>query len=414
VYVLSRRLYILSRPSPGPVDGWECSHTHEGHRASNGADVGLDWGVRLTAQTENRPEVDRARQTAHEGNEAGARPERVLRIRRGQRFELPLFLPVYQPHKAASSVTEWRDELRVEGCIVNAYFLYKDRDTRQRFMAGLDLHDYIGFDGLIMTDSGAYQGFNRPLLLANKKIVAFQNTIGADIVSPLDLVTPPGDKRSVAERKLESTLKRIREAKPLCQRGTLAGVQQGGRFRELRCRCVEALMEIGVDYLAIGSLVPFFNRNHNLAFVAEVIRDARRIAGEGMPMHVFGAGDPVELPFLVALGADIFDSSSYGHYAAGGWYMTPYGAVSELEQLEQTGFRCSCAVCGDSVSLESILCDESALRVHNLSTIMSTLRRVREALRMGSLSGLLSDVLSRHSAVFPDSDLGPSWYEANP
>lgn len=357
--------------------------------------------------------MDPAIQTSREGAESGQRPVRTLCIRRGLRFELPLFLPVYQPHKAAGSVTTWRADFGVEGCIVNAYFLYKDRETRHRFEAEPDLHGYIGFDGLIMTDSGAYQGFNRPLLLANKKIVRFQDSIGADIISPLDLVTPPGDKRSVAERKLESTLKRTREAKPLCRHGTLAGVQQGGRFRDLRCRCVDALMAIGIEYLAIGSLVPFFNRNHNLAFVAEVIRDARRIAGPQLPMHIFGAGDPVELPFLAALGADIFDSSSYGHYAAAGWYMTPYGALDDAQRLGTSGHRCQCPACRGSMPAEALLRDEPALRVHNLWTIMQTLSRIRDALSTDSLPELLAEVLERHMGLFPDSALGPSWQEAN-
>ena len=79
-------------------------------------------------------------------------------------------------------------------------------------------------------------------------------------------------------------------------KNTLAGVQQGGRFLDLRRQSVESLMEIGVEYLAIGSLVPFFNKRRNLKFVGDVLRDARRISGPEMPMHVYGAGDPVELP----------------------------------------------------------------------------------------------------------------------
>jgi len=347
---------------------------------------------------------------AAESADEGAR--RVFRTRRGRACELPAFLPVYQPHKAPVPIRDWERECGVQGCIVNAYFLYKDRETRRLFAEGAEIHDYIGFGGIVMTDSGAYQGFNRPLLLANKKIVAFQNQIGADVVSPLDLVTPPGDNRTVAEKKLDSTLKRIREAKRYCTDGILAGVQQGGRFRELRRRSVAELMEIGVEYLAIGSLVPFFNANHNLEFVAEVIRDAREIAGPRLPMHVFGAGDPVELPFLAALGADIFDSSSYGHYAAGGWYMTPYGSFKDPAALAASEIACACPVCAAAGSASAVMADEMKLRAHNLRTILDTVERLRQAVRADALDSLLAPVLERHEALFPESRLAPSWRAA--
>ncbi len=339
-------------------------------------------------------------------------PARMLHTKRGHAVELPTFLPVYQPHKEITPAAEWKTEYGIHACILNAYFLYKNRELRTWFGAEGEIHDYIGFDGVVMTDSGAYQGFTRPLLLANKKIVRFQDAMGADIISPLDLVTPPGDKRTVAERKLEATQKRIREAVPLCRNGTLAGVQQGGRFRELRRRAVEELMEIGVEYLALGSLVPFFNRNHELGFVADIVREARSVAGPDMPIHIFGAGDPVELPFLVAFGADIFDSSSYGHYAAGGWYMTPYGAFDDRELLARAGLTCDCPTCAQVDSLDCVYDDEAKLRTHNLWCITHTMRRIREALASDTLLELCTEVADAHSKWFPDSLLRSSWEQA--
>ena len=157
---------------------------------------------------------------------------RVLRTPRGAEFDLPLFLPVFQPGSAFVPDPEQQRVYAVEGCIVNAFFLYKHRPLREQFEAGLTLRQHVGVEGVLATDSGAFQGFTRTLYLSNKQIVRFQDAIGADIVSPLDLVTPPGDKRSVAEAKLASTNARIREAMPLVQNGLLAGV----RTRQLRLR----------------------------------------------------------------------------------------------------------------------------------------------------------------------------------
>ncbi len=327
----------------------------------------------------------------------------------GRQLPLPVFLPVYEPRKSVPDLSAWNTEPAVDGCIVNAYLLYKDRATREHLRETRDLHTYIGFHGTVMTDSGAYQGLRRPLRLANRDIVKFQDRIGADIISPLDVITPPGDKRTTAEKKLEATLKRIHQALAYTEHGVVAGVQQGGRFSDLRAQAVDDLLEAGVSYIALGSLVPFFNRNHNLEFVVRTVRHARNRAGRGIPIHVFGAGDPVELPFLVASGADVFDSSSYGHYAADGWYMTPYGAVRDITGLQDMNWECRCPVCSDSAQIEAVRRDENALRRHNLWTILTVVKSVKEAREQGTLTTMLNDVLQVHTGLFPESDLQRSW-----
>lgn len=334
---------------------------------------------------------------------------RVLRTVSGRELRLPLFLPVYQPQNAIVPNSNWRDIYEIEGCIVNAFFLYKNRQIREAFKNGEEIHRYLGYDGLVMTDSGAFQGFTRRLFLENKTIVAFQEAIGADIISPLDLVTPPGDNRTVAEGKMKTTLSRIRKVHPLVTRSVLCGVQQGGRFFDLRRQCVETLAEIGVKYLALGSLVPFFNHNRNISFVGQVTKEARAIIGKDTPIHIYGAGDPVELPFYVALGADIFDSSSYGHYAAGGWYMTPYGAITKAQCSLANDFTCDCHICRETPVREEIFQSEEALAAHNLWTIVKTIHRLREIIAQGTLDSFLSDILKRHMIWFPESELQKSW-----
>lgn len=320
----------------------------------------------------------------------------------------PLYLPVYQPKDSIVSMEHWVPTFGVQALILNAFFLYKDRAVKARFQEGMRLKDHIGFHGVVMTDSGAFQGLKRPLYLKNKKIVRFQDSIGADIISPLDLISPPWDKRSVAEGKLNATLKRVKEAIDLAENSLVAGVQQGGRFIDLRQRATDALLEMGARYLALGSLVPFFNKNHDLELVCKVIADARDQAGDAIPMHIYGAGDPVELPFLAAAGADIFDSSAYGHYAQSGWYMTPYGALQDLAPLQRTSWACDCAFCTE-LGPEGVLADQRALGWHNLYTVTTTVQRIGAAVSAGTLDAMLADILTHHADWFPESALPESW-----
>jgi queuine/archaeosine tRNA-ribosyltransferase len=349
-----------------------------------------------------------------DANTTGKPRARVLRTRRGLEVELPLFLPVFRPGTTVVGPGAWEGSPLIRGCMANAFFLYKDRTMRRRFAEGLTLAEHLAprgggaFDGLLCTDSGAFQGFRGKLFLANRKIVAFQDAIGADVAAPLDLVTPPGDKRSVAERKLAKTQKRIREGLGIAEHCLLAGIQQGGRFMDLRRRAVDELVEMGVEYLGLGSLVPFFNKNHDLAFVGAVIRDARAAAGPDLPMHVYGAGDPCELPFMAAMGADIFDSSSYAHFANAGWYMTRFGALSRPDRVAAGEYACACPACAET-SPRDIFASRDALTLHNLWTICDTVDRMRVCVLAGSLDAMLDEVLAVHTEWFPGSALASSW-----
>lgn len=343
------------------------------------------------------------------GDTPQTNPTRRLITKKGKSYILPLFFPVYQPKSNMISINDLKHKFSIDGLIVNGFFLYKDAEVKAQFESGLTIHEYIGFDGLIMTDSGAFQGLKRPLYLANKKIVAFQDAIKADIVSPLDLISPPGDNYETARKKLESTCKRIREAKELVKNGILAGVQQGGRFLELRRKSMEELMKIGVDYIAIGSLVPFFNKNHNLSTIIKILKDARAIAGNELPIHVYGAGDPVELPFLASLGADIFDSSSYGHYGTSGWYMTRYGSLQKNDQVKLKTYGCQCAICRELPEIQTIFNDTGKLAGHNLFVIIDTVNQIRRALENYNLENLLNSILKIHEQWFPNSSLPKTW-----
>lgn len=324
-----------------------------------------------------------------------------------------MFLPVYQSNSELVPRAAADSDGFTDGCIVNAYFLYKQRDLRRQFQSGLRLRDYVNCRGLLMTDSGAFQGFARRVLLSNADIIKFQDQIGADIVSPLDLVTPPGDSRTTAQQKMEVTLKRVKEGRGLVEHSLLTGVQQGGRFMDLRRRSVEGLMELGCEHVALGSLVPFFTRNHDLTFVFQVIREARSMLGPEVPIHVYGAGDPVELPLMVAMGADIFDSSSYGHFAKMNCYMTPFGALRDPGRLVSGEYTCDCVACVEAESPAALFQDVPRLAEHNLWTICETVRRLRDIVASASLRPWIDRVLELHGRWFPDSKLAASWSAVN-
>lgn len=332
----------------------------------------------------------------------------VITTANGTTYASPLFLPVFKRDNGFITTEALQHAFGVRGLITNGFFLYKDREIRGR-VAEQGVKSFLGFDGLVMTDSGAFQQFTHQLYLSNKKIIAYQQQIGADIISPLDLITTPQENRTTVEKKLTATLKRIEAGMALATDTVLAGVQQGGRFLDLRERALKALLDLGSRYVALGSLVPFFNKKHDLAFVGRVIRQARDVLGDRVPVHLYGAGDPVELPFYVAFGCDVFDSSSFIHYAQGGWCMTPYGAFKLDEREPPASFLETPPHVHHTADI--LREDPPRLAWHNLRMILHVLEDVRRRLRQGTLRDHLDHVADVHQHWFPESRLQASWIE---
>jgi 7-cyano-7-deazaguanine tRNA-ribosyltransferase len=334
--------------------------------------------------------------------------ERNVRTGDGTVHSTPLFLPVYEEGNPYIQMGELREAFPCRGIICNAYFLYKNRRIRKKAGA-FRIKEHLDFRGLVVTDSGAFQGLSGPLYLSNAKIIRFQQEVGADVISPLDLITPPGDGRKTAETKLSLTLKRIREGIGIADRSILVGVQQGGRFLDLRIRALEELAALPLRYFALGSLVPFLTRNHDILFVGRNILEARKLLPQTAPLHLYGAGDPLELPFFLALGCDVFDSSSYLHYARDNWYMSPYGALPDPDYLSRSGFVCPCPYCRRGP--EEVFKEKERLSRHNLSTIYRAVETAGMKSREGGLDQYLDDIVSKHQSLFPESRLEKSWRE---
>jgi 7-cyano-7-deazaguanine tRNA-ribosyltransferase len=321
--------------------------------------------------------------------------------------QLPMFLPVFERGNEYVTMNELRQTFQIQGIITNGFFLYKDRQTKAQVLEE-GVKTFYDFPGLVVTDSGAFQGFTRPLHLKNTTIIKFQQDIGADVVSPLDVVTTPGESKTACQKKLNATLRRIAEGLPLMNRSILVGVQQGGRFPDLRRNAINQLIDMKCRYIALGSLVPFFNKQHDLSLVGRIIRDARALTPKNIPIHLYGAGDPVELPFYAVLGCDIFDSSSFVHYARKGWYMTPYGAIPYHSSRREPQ-NCDCPFCNDSSC--PVTMTEHNLAKHNLWTILNTVRKIRRLKNTNQLNDHLQQILARHAEWFPESLLVPSWQE---
>ncbi len=295
----------------------------------------------------------------------------------------PAFFPVYNPNKPVVSLREMQ-EMGVDAIITNSYVIFRNPRLKEKALND-GIHRALGFNGVIFTDSGAYQLYRYGSVeISNREIIEFQHKIGSDIASILDVPMATNVSREKAERGVEETIKNAKEWAELREQlsGTLwVGTPQGSVYEDLVTKSAKAIRELDFDYNGVGSLKVGLER-YDFWTQAKHFMLIRSLLKAGKPFHFWGIGHPSTFAFFSALGADSFDSASYALYARESRYMTPEGTLL-LEEIEE--FPCSCPVCSRYTPEEVRGLPkrerEKLLALHNLYVMLAEMRKVREAIR---------------------------------
>ncbi len=321
---------------------------------------------------------------------------RIGKLKIGKKkVETPLILPVINPKKQEITPKEMEKEFGVEGVITNAYIIWKDESLREQAQEK-GIHGLLDFDGLVMTDSGAFQLMQYgKVRVTNREIVEFQRDIGVDIGVILD-IPGIGDFEKMREN-LDTTIERAEEVKDVVKSSKVlwAGPVQGGVFEELRKESARKMLELGFNYFAVGSVVPLLNE-YRFKEAFDCLVWAREVIPTDKPVHFFGAGHPMMFAFGVALGADVFDSAAYALFAEKGKYLTVDG-TRDIFQMKE--LPCSCPICS-SHSVEELRKNKSLLARHNLYVTMEEMKRVKESIRQGTLWELLEKRARAHPRLY--------------
>jgi len=312
-------------------------------------------------------------------------------------IETPALLPVINP---AKNVLEANEIVSIgfDALITNAYLI---RRYYGDIALELGVHGILGVSCPIMTDSGAYQ----LLVYGNvevdpEEIVLYQVRLGSDIGVVLDIPTKLGTPKEEVWKEVKETLRRVKRALEL-DLGTmlLVGPVQGGLYLDIVAYSAKSLAELEVDVYAVGGPTQFLE-NYRYSDLVKLVMTARMHLPPDRPLHLFGAGHPMIIPLLAAMGVDMFDSASYALYARDGRYMTPYGTlrVNELSELP-----CECPVCRkyDIESFKQLpreVLEEEVAR-HNLYVLHREIALVKQAIREGTLWNLLESRARAHPAL---------------
>ncbi|NWF96847.1 MAG: tRNA guanosine(15) transglycosylase TgtA [Candidatus Thorarchaeota archaeon] len=310
----------------------------------------------------------------------------------------PLIMPVVHPGKTAISPKELRHQYGFEMVITNSYIIKSRAEFRERALSE-GVHALLDFDGPIMTDSGTFQMYFHALPeneIDHLEIVRFQRAIGSDIGTILDVFSALDVGRQKVEEDVRVSLERA--AASVHEKGEmmLAGTVQGGVFPDLRERSAIEMAKLDFEVHPVGGVVPMMEQ-YRYADVVRATLAAKRHLPLNRPVHLFGCGHPMFLPFATLLGCDLFDSASYAKFAQDGRMMLPDGSVHLKDLRELT---CPCPVCS-STSVQELSTMEKperdlALMRHNLYVTAAEMRTVRQAISEGRLLELASKRARAH------------------
>ncbi|MXX20634.1 MAG: tRNA guanosine(15) transglycosylase TgtA [Cenarchaeum sp. SB0665_bin_23] len=298
--------------------------------------------------------------------------------------DTPAYVPVMHPVKQTIPGEKLK-EMGFQMIITNAYITmkqYGDEAIRR------GIHDIVGFDGPIMTDSGGYQVLEYgDLDISPSQMAEFEMGIMTDIPIPLDKPTGFGLPYDVASSYVDRTLQAchdtIQSAK---DNGQLwVGPIQGGEHSSLVERSARSLAVYGFQIMALGSPVEFME-SYEYYKLACMIAQVRRVLTPSIPLHLFGAGHPITIPLAISLGCDTFDSASYMLYAKEDRYITQDG-TRKLSEMRV--FPCNCDVCTGYTPAELMSIEKKErtdlLALHNLYAIKLEVDATRQAIYEGRL-----------------------------
>ena len=283
------------------------------------------------------------------------------------RVDTPAFMPVGTYGTVKAMTPEAVRETGAQIILGNTFHLML-RPGVDIIEAHGDLHDFMHWDGPILTDSGGFQVFSLGELrriseqgvqfrspvngdrvfLGPEESMAVQRALGSDIVMVFDECTPYPASETEARRSMELSLRWAERSRSAHgdNPAALFGIVQGGMYPALRAESLDRLVETAFDGYAIGGLSvgePEDERRRVLEAVTPLMPGYR-------PRYLMGVGRPEDIVEAVRRGVDMFDCVMPTRNARNGHLFVESGVI----RIRNSRFRrdprpldehCGCYTC---------------------------------------------------------------------
>ncbi len=362
--------------------------------------------------------------------------------------ETPAFIPLATKGSVRGMASREVKGLGYELVLGNTYHLLVAPGPERIERAG-GLHEFMAWDGAIITDSGGFQVFSlahggvsheikgtgrkrqglaetlgieeegvrfrsykdgSELMLSPENSMSVQASLGSDIALAFDECTPFHADREYTARSTERTHRWLdrcldwhRENGPSGQ--AVFGIVQGGTYEDLRLDACATVAAAEVDGIAIGGTL-----GRDKAEMAEVLSFTVPALPVEAPKHLLGIGEVDDLMRGIALGLDIFDCAVPTRLARHGMALAPrpesrfridirkgYSAGAKGPLVE----GCDCVACTDYevdyinyISRSEELTAVRLLVEHNLRYMNRLMSGAREAISAAAFDRYAAAILS--------------------
>ena len=358
----------------------------------------------------------------------GAARAGLLRTAHGD-VRTPAFMPV---GTKASVKTLHPDEVRDLGADIllgNTYHLhFRPGDEVIAELGGL--HEFMGWDGPILTDSGGFQVFSlldtilavdgdgvtfrsvydgSPERFTPESVAAIQANLRSDIAMCLDMCPPPGMPREELEQAVRRTTQwaERQRAAPKAPGQLVFGITQGASDPQLRRRSIEEITALDFDGYALGGLSVGEPRPLTL----DATEWAAPLLPEDKPRYFMGIGDAAGILEVIERGIDMFDCVLPTRTARTGSALTWAGRLNlrnaqfarDSDPLDPD---CGCPACTrfsrayirHLVNQEELL-GLRLLTLHNLYFVLDVTAEARASIESGELASFKRRALDRLAPV---------------
>jgi queuine tRNA-ribosyltransferase len=354
----------------------------------------------------------------------------LLTTRRGV-IETPVFMPVGTAGTVKAIRFEELESPDLDARIIlgNTYHLWL-RPGVETIKACGGLHRFIGWNRVLLTDSGGFQVWSLGDLrkiseegtafrshvdgslqfLSPEVSMEVQAALGSDIVMAFDECAPGDASHEQTERsvgltarwakrsrvafdrlQIEGADKGYQVANGLSGSQALFGIVQGAGHLDLRKSSLDQNVAIGFDGHAIGGL----SVGEEKSTMFDVIGDLAPQMPKDQPRYLMGVGTPEDLLEAVACGVDMFDCVLPTRNGRTGQAFSSAGKLNIknarwAQDTRPIDESCHCLVCRRHTRaylrhlyLAGEMLASILLTHHNLAFFLDTMRGVRQSIRSG-------------------------------
>jgi len=355
----------------------------------------------------------------------GAARRGELSFERGG-VQTPAFMPVGTYGTVKAMTPEELSGLGAEIILGNTFHLMLRPGTEIIAKHG-DLHDFMHWQGPILTDSGGFQvwslgdlrkiteegvHFRSPIngdkvFMGPEESMAVQAALGSDIVMIFDECTPYPATFEQAQESMQLSLRWAERSKAAHgdSPSALFGIVQGGMYPELRTESLQGLVDIGFDGYALGGLSVGEPKDEMLA----VLDHTTSQMPADRPRYLMGVGTPEDIVEAVRRGIDMFDCVMPTRNGRNGHLFTSEGVVrirnaKYKDDTSPLDPNCSCDTCQHysrsylyHLDKANEILGARLNTLHNLHYYQQLMADLRAAIESGSLSTYVTDFYAKRA-----------------